>query len=171
MNKLRAWITPITIGSFLLIGVTGLLMFFKVRGGLIVVAHEWLSPVFVVGAALHTWLNWRALWSHVTRARGMVVVGLFAAILLLSFAPLGDVARKHGHGREDIGRKAAETLLQARVSTIAALTGRTPETLRESLGRAGVRVTSDQPTLAELARASHVHPAQALDAVLQSSSH
>lgn len=44
MNKLRAWVTPITIGSFLLIGVTGLLMFFKVPGGLIVIAHEWLSP-------------------------------------------------------------------------------------------------------------------------------
>ena len=57
MKKLRSWVTPITIGSFLLLGVTGLLMFFKVRGGLIVVAHEWLSPIFVVGACLHIFLN------------------------------------------------------------------------------------------------------------------
>jgi hypothetical protein len=81
MKKLRAWVTPITIGSFLLIGVTGLLMFFKVRGGLIVVAHEWLSPIFVVGACLHIWLNWGVVRANLSRARGIIIVGLFAALL------------------------------------------------------------------------------------------
>ena len=103
MKKLRAWVTPITIGSFLLLGVTGLLMFFKVRGGLIVVAHEWLSPIFVVGACLHIWLNWGAVRANLSRARGIIIVGLFAALLAFSVAPLKEVdeiAREHGHGQE-----------------------------------------------------------------------
>ncbi len=169
MKTLRSWVTPISIGSFLLLGVTGLLMFFKVRGGLIVVAHEWLSPVFVVGACLHVWLNWGAVRANLSRTRGIIVVGLFAALLAFSVAPpqgAEDHAREHGHGQEVIGRRAAELLLQARLSTVAELTGRKPQQLRESLGRFGVRVTSDEIALGDAAAQSHVSPVRVLDAVL-----
>jgi len=167
---LRAWVTPITIGSFLLLGVTGLLMFFKVRGGLIVVAHEWLSPFFVVGACLHIWLNWGPVRANLSRALGIIIVGLFAALLAFSIAPfkaVDEIAREHGHGQEGIARRAAELLLQARISTVAELTGRTPQQLRDRLGRCGIRVTSDEVTLVDAAQQSQVNPVRALDAVLQ----
>lgn len=169
MKKLRSWVTPITIGSFLLIGVTGLLMFFEVRGSVIVVAHEWLSPVFLIGACLHVWLNWGAVRTHLSRPRGLGVVGLFAALLLFSLVPFdeaAEIAREHGHGQESTYRRATEVLLKARVSTVAELTGRTPQQLRDSLGRYGVRVTSDEVTLADSARQSQVSPVCVLDAVL-----
>jgi hypothetical protein len=170
MKRLRAWVTPVTIGCFLLLGVTGLLMFFKVRGGLIVVAHEWLSPIFVVGACLHIIVNWGAVRATLSRARGLVIVGLFLALLAFSVAPPRDAvehAREHGHGQEVIGRRAAELLLQARLSTVAELTGRTPQQVRDRLGRQGVRVTSDEIALADAAAESHVSPVDLLDAVLQ----
>lgn len=170
MKKLRAWATPITIGSFLLLGVTGLLMFFRVRGGLIVVAHEWLSPIFVVGACLHIWLNWGAVRAHLSRARGIIIVGLFAALLAFSIAPfkeVDEIAREHGHGQEMFARRAAKLLLQARISTVAELTGRTPRQLRDSLGRCGIRITTDDVSLADAAQQSRVSPVRALDAVLQ----
>lgn len=170
MKRLRSWVTPITIGSFLLIGVTGLLMFFKVRGGVIVVVHEWLSPIFVVGACLHIWLNWGAVRANLSRARGIIIVGLFTALLAFSIAPFEEVeehAREHGHGQEVIGRRAAELLLRASISTVAELTGRTPQQLRDSLGRHGVRVASDEVTLADAARQSQVSPVRVLDAVLE----
>ena len=170
MKKLRSWVTPITIGSFLLLGVTGLLMFFKVRGGLIVVAHEWLSPIFVVGACLHIWLNWGAVRANRSRARGIIIVGLFAALLALSVAPPKEAeehVREHGHGQEVVGRKAAEFLLGARISTVAALTGRTPQQLRNSLVLQGIRVAPDDVTLADAARQNQVSPVRVLDAVLQ----
>jgi hypothetical protein len=170
MKKLRSWVTPITIGSFLLIGVTGLLMFFKVRGSLIVVAHEWLSPIFVVGACLHTWLNWGAVRAHLSRARGIVLVGLFAALLLLSLVPFdeaSEIAREHGHGQEGAARGAAEVLLKARIATVAELTGHTPQQLRDELGHYGIRVTSDDVTLADAARQNQVNPLRVLDAVLR----
>jgi len=170
MKKLRAWVTPIAIGSFLLLGVTGLLMFFKVRGGLIVVAHEWLSPIFVVGACLHICLNWGAVRTNLSRARGIIIVGLFAALLAFSIAPfkeVDEIAREHGHGQEVIARRAAELLLQARVSTVAELTGRTPQQLRDRLGRCGIRVTTDEATLVNAAQQNQVSAVRALDAVLQ----
>jgi hypothetical protein len=170
MNRLRSWVTPITIGSFVLLGITGLLMLVNIRGGLIVVAHEWLSPIFVCGACLHIRLNWGAVRASLSRARGIVIVGLFAALLAVSVAPFErarEIAWEHGHGREEIGPRAADLLIQARVSTLAELTGRTPQQLRDSLGLLGVRVTSDSMALADLAAQSHVSPARVLDAVLQ----
>jgi hypothetical protein len=170
MKKLRLWVTPITIGSFLLIGVTGLLMFFKVRGGLIVVAHEWLSPIFMISACLHTWLNWGAVWAHLSRLRGLVVLGLFGALLLLSLAPFEEaaqIAREHGHGQEGIDRRAAELLLKARIATVAELTGCTPQQLRDRLGRYGIRVTSDDVTLTDAAGQSQLNPIHLLETLLQ----
>jgi hypothetical protein len=172
MNKLRSWVTPITLGSFLLIGVTGLLMFFKVRSSLIVVAHEWLSPIFLVGSCVHTVLNWSAVRAHLSRVRGLVIVGLFAVLLVLSLVPFDEavaIARAHGHGDGEHGSagRAAEVLLRARVSTLAELTGRTPERLRDRLRRYGIRVPTDEVTLAEAVRQSHAHPVQALDALLE----
>jgi hypothetical protein len=169
MKKLRAWVTPITIGSFLLLGVTGLLMFFKVRGALMVVAHEWLSPIFVVGAGLHIWLNWGAVRANLSRPRGVAVVGTFAALLAFSIAPpkaVDVLAQEHGHGQEVIVRKAAELLLQARISTVAELTGRTPQEVRDRLSRCGIRVKKDDVSLADAAEQSRVSPVRALDAVL-----
>lgn len=170
MKRLQSWVTPITLGSFLLIGITGLLMFFKVRGNLIVVAHEWLSPVFAIGAGLHIWLNWVAIRAVLSRARALSIVGFFAALLAFSITPfdeVSEVARHHGHGQEGLGRRSAEILLRARIVTVAELTGRTPQQLRARLDRCGIRVTSDEAALAEAAQQSQVHPARALAAVLE----
>ena len=170
MKKLGSWVTPITLGSFLLIGATGLLMFFEVRGSLIVVAHEWLSPVLVLGTCLHIWLNWSAVRAHLSRARGLIVVGLFASLLVTAVTPFDETAQvawEHGHGQERTDRRAAAVLLEARISSVAELTGRTSQQLRDSLGRHGIRVTSDELTLADAARQSQVHPARVLRAVLE----
>lgn len=43
MTISRNWATPLTIGSFLLMAVTGLLMFFHLDTGLNKAAHEWLG--------------------------------------------------------------------------------------------------------------------------------
>ncbi len=170
MKRLRSWVTPIALGSFLLIGITGLLMFFKMRGNLIVVAHEWLSPIFAIAACVHIWLNWSAIRAVLSRARGLTIVGLFIALLAFSIAPFdeaAEVARHHGHGQEGLGRRSAEILLRARIATVAELTGRTPQQLRERLDRCGILVTSDDAALAEVAHQSQVHPARALAAVLE----
>lgn len=93
-------------------------------------------------------------------------MGLFAALLAFSIAPfkeLDEIAREHSHGQEVIARRAAELLLQARISTVAELTGRTPQQLRDRLGRCGIRVTTDDVTLADAAQQSQVSPVRALD--------
>jgi len=49
-NKMREWATPVTIGAFGLIALTGVMLFFKVQYGMVKPVHEWLSWLLVIGA-------------------------------------------------------------------------------------------------------------------------
>lgn len=52
--KLRGIATPLTIGSFILVCVTGLCLLFGLRGGLIDPLHELSSIVLVIGVAFQS---------------------------------------------------------------------------------------------------------------------
>ena len=72
----RDWATPITIGAFAVMSVTGLLMFFHLDIGLNKLAHEWLGWLMVAGVAAHAIANWGAfkryfvstIWAAVSSA-------------------------------------------------------------------------------------------------------
>ena len=49
LPTLRGWATTLTIGSFVLMVGTGLLMFFALDRGLVVVIHQWFSWLFLAG--------------------------------------------------------------------------------------------------------------------------
>ena len=87
LNPHRPWITPVVIGAFGLSAVTGVLMFFHLDSGLNKTAHEWLSWAMVIGVLLHLLLNMSAFKRYFTQTTARVVVGVFALVLALSFAP------------------------------------------------------------------------------------
>lgn len=60
----RTWATPLTIGAFLLMAATGILMFFGWNTGLTTVAHQWLSWFFLLSAGGHIAANWRPFRNH-----------------------------------------------------------------------------------------------------------
>lgn len=90
----RPWITPAVIGSFTLLSVTGILMFFHLDSGLNKLAHEWLSWIFVVAVVLHILLNNMAFKRYFKTGVGKVVIFGFVALLALSFFRLGGVDSK-----------------------------------------------------------------------------
>src|SRR4029450_10400711 len=47
----RPWATKLIIGAFLLMAVTGVLMFFELEHGFVVVVHQWASWILLIGAA------------------------------------------------------------------------------------------------------------------------
>lgn len=144
MNIQRNWVTPITAGAFLLSAVTGVLIFFHVDSGANKFVHEWLSWVLLAGAALHTVANFNGLKAHLSSRRGQTLVGVFVVLLALSFIPLG------GGKDEPPFMAPVRALGGSNMTTLAQVARLTPEQLRDRLGKAGVRVESDQQTLAEL---------------------
>lgn len=79
----RSWATPLTVGAFPLISVTGILMFFHLETGLSKAAHEWLGWFLVAGVAAHLWLNGRAFTTYFKRPAAVAIMGAGALVLLL----------------------------------------------------------------------------------------
>ncbi|MFG5409438.1 hypothetical protein ABXN37_16725 [Piscinibacter sakaiensis] len=131
MRLQRDWTTPLTMGAFGLVAVTGLLMFFHLDSGLNKTAHEWLSWVLVAGVAAHAAVNAAGLQRHLA--------------LAASFVPLGPA----GDGPPFLG--AMRALADAPVPVLAQVAGTTPEAMRDRLRAAGHAPASDADTARTLA--------------------
>lgn len=145
LNPHRPWITPVVIGAFLLSTVTGILMFFHLDSGLNKTSHEWLSWAMVIGVSLHILLNLNAFKRYFTQTPGKLVVGVFALILALSFIPAGGES-----GGEPGFAPPVRALAQAPISVLAQVAGTSTADLKAKLQVAGLTVTSDQQSVADL---------------------
>jgi len=145
MKLSHEWATPITIGAFGLMAVTGLLMFFHSDIGLNKAAHEWLGWLMVAGVGLHTAVHWRAFKRYfVSSATGRGILVAFALILIASFAP---VAGKSAPPPV----MAMNAIARAPISAVAPLTGRPAETLVKQLQKAGLAVSGPDSSIASAA--------------------
>ena len=140
--KLREWATPLTIGAFTLMAVTGVLMFFHLETGFNKPAHEWVGLVMVAAVALHAFANWTAFRRYfLGNATGQGLIGLGAAALALSFIPVSG-----GEGASP-PVMAMRAVSRAPIATVAALTGRPTEAVLADLARAGVAVAGPDASL------------------------
>lgn len=84
------WATPVTMGAFVLLAVTGVLMFFHLDSGINKEVHEWLGWALVVGGLLHAVVHFGSVKRHLLRWQGAAVVGIFVAVLAGSFFISGE---------------------------------------------------------------------------------
>ncbi len=149
MFSLRSWATPITIGSFVISAVTGIILFFHWNLGLAKPAHEWLSWFMVLGVGMHLFINWRAFKNYFSQRIPVLVIGTFTLLTVLSLLPLtGDEGNKNPRAALS---KMLQTAEQAPLSSLAVLAKITPEALVESLKQQGLNVANAEQTLAEVA--------------------
>ena len=145
LSAQRPWITPVVIGAFFLSAVTGVLMFFHLDSGLNKTAHEWLSWAMVLGVSLHVLLNMPAFKRYFTQTTGKAVMGLFALLLALSFIPAG------GEGGSEPGfAPPVRALAKAPITVLAQVAGTSTDEVKAKLQAAGLTVTSDQQSVADL---------------------
>jgi len=155
----RNWATPLTIGAFLLMAVTGILMFFHLDIGLNKEAHEWLGWAMVVGVLAHVMANWSGFARHFQHTAAKGIVGLFAVVLIGSFF-LG------GEEGGNPGRLALQTLVHAPLHQVAVLRGESDVALVTRLQAAGFSVSGPEQTLADVAGKDREQLAKAMTAAL-----
>lgn len=144
-NFLRKWATPLTMGAFLLLSVTGVLMFFHLDMGLNKLAHEWLGWALVAGVVAHIMVNFASFKKHLNSPVGRGMVGLFALLLVVS------ALIPEGKDRPQLPmRVVMDHLTTAPLTAVAAIAKISPETLMERLKNEGISVDSPQKTLADL---------------------
>ncbi|MBK5946103.1 hypothetical protein CCR83_06475 [Rhodobacter veldkampii DSM 11550] len=144
---LRSWATPLVIGAFLVMAVSGVLMFFHLNTGLMKGIHEWAGLVMVAGGIAHLILNWRPFMAYLRRPLARAIMALGVVALGLSFLPIAP----KGMGPGPEMRALAGVAGKLRVEVLAELSGQTPEVLVARLAAGGVTDVTPQQTLADLA--------------------
>jgi len=96
MKSLRAWATPMVIGGFTLMAVTGVLMFFHIDTGLNKLVHEWAGWLMIAGVIAHVTLNVRPFMNYLKKPMPIAVMSAFAVALALSFVPAGQADGPRG---------------------------------------------------------------------------
>ena len=143
---LRSWATPLVVGSFLLMGATGVAMFFHVETSLMKGLHEWAGWALLAGAGAHLWLNRRALVAYFRRPLAVGIMALGAVGLVAGFLPL---APEGGPGA------AVEAVLgavgQAPVTELARLSGQEVDAVVAALAAAGLSGAGPDSTVSDLA--------------------
>jgi hypothetical protein len=133
----REWATPVTIGAFGLMSVTGLLMFLHADRGMNKLAHEWVGLVMVVGVVAHATANWAAFKRYFLSgclSRG--VIALSALALAGSFFSLG--ARTASPPT-----MAMRAVLNPPLAKIAPLAGQTTQQAIADLAKEGIEASAD----------------------------
>ncbi len=143
MSIKREWTTPIIAGAFLLLAVTGVLMFFHAATGLAKELHEWVSWIFLAAAAVHLAVNFTPFKNYLAQRKGQMVVGAFALLLVVSLLPFG------GSG-EPPYVAPLRSLGTAPLATLAQVAQTSPEQVVERLKKEGLAVQSAQQSLSEL---------------------
>lgn len=145
MKLQRDWITPITMGAFGILAVTGALMFFHADTGLNKVVHEWLSWILVAAVVGHAAVNWLGFKRHFSGARGKAILGVSAIVLALSFLPVG------GAGGKPPFVAPMRALADAPLPVLAQVAKTTPDDMRTRLQQAGLAPTGEADTVRSLA--------------------
>ncbi len=147
--SVRTWATPLTIGSFLLMAGTGVLMFFEWERGLMTVAHQWFSWFFVIGAIGHIVANIRPFQSHLKARWGRYSIALFTLLLAASFFSWGQITGPQ------LERPIEQALVDAPLSALADVTGQSQADLLAKLRQQGIEAQAHQ-SLGDLARSHDV---------------
>lgn len=158
MKISRDWATPLTIGAFVLMSVTGILMFFHMDTGLNKLAHEWLGWVMVVGVVAHAAANWLGFKRYFTSSTaGRAIIALSVLVLAGSFASLPGKP-----GGQPPHVMALRAVTSAPIGNVAALTGKPVAQLIDELGKAGIVVPGADATLDSVLKGNRELQAKAM---------
>ena len=152
----REWATPWVIGAFLLSGVTGITLFFKVNTQLGQLAHEYLGLVFIVAIMAHLTPSFLNVKRYFRNPKALVIIGVYALILIGTFVPFGPPKQS---GDKNTLRLFLNAALHAPLQDVAKIIGRDPNDLIKQLQANGYDIKSPSESIID---SSGSGPAQQL---------
>lgn len=141
--------TAITTALFLVVGVSGVAMFFHVGTGIVREMHEWLAAAMVLAVGLHVYKNWCALKIYLRRGTifaplALTLVAAGAFVVPAALSERGDHRARH----------LMHAFNEARLSDIGQVLGVAPDALQKALKEQGYVIASAEQRLSEIARQS-----------------
>ncbi|GHV03906.1 hypothetical protein AGMMS50229_04120 [Campylobacterota bacterium] len=142
---LKKFSTPIAFGVFLIITISGVLMFFHIKTAGLVALHEWLGLAFVLSIGLHLLNHKKPTVSYITRP---VALGTVAVIVLLSAGFYLLVPEKAGGSS---AKMIVKQTINAPISVSAGLFGISSDEAAARLLASGIVIESQNDTIAIIA--------------------
>lgn len=153
--------TPLTASVFVVIGVSGLMLFFGLFEGSVKEMHEWIGVAFVAAALLHVVKNWNPLQimlkQRVTRLSALAVA-LVAAVFIGGALIGGE--------EENPIRVIARAVENAPLEASAAVLGISQDEIFARLRVAGIEPAADARSLADIIQKSGADPRRVMGAVV-----
>ena len=157
----RSLATPLTASVFVVIGTSGLMLFFGLFEDSVKEMHEWLGIAFVAVALLHIVKNWRPLQimlKHRVTRFSALAVALVAAVFIGGALMGGE--------EENPLRLMAQAVETAPLEASAAVLGISQDEMFARLRKAGVEPAADARSLAEIIQKSGADPRRVMGAVV-----
>ena len=164
--KPRNWISnnviPLVAGLYVFVALSGVSMYFHFYPFAIWWSHQWAG---VALAAASAWLAWRRR----DKIRGVLGRAVLFGALALALGVGYRLARPPAppHEPRDSTHQILSALTHAPIAGIAPVFHSEPEKIVARLRDVGFVVTSDQQSLAEIARANHRSDREALGALTE----
>ena len=83
----KTWVSPFIAISSIVTSVTGILLFFHIKNGVIFSLHEWLGWAFVVISVIHLLLNWKPFICYFKKKAAylsILAISVFALVLVFN---------------------------------------------------------------------------------------
>ncbi|ALG71790.1 membrane protein [Azospirillum thiophilum] len=144
----RDVVTPVTIVTFVVSTVTGIMLLLHWNAGLVRFSHEWLSVVFSAIAIWHLVKNWRAFTGYLKRHAAQAA---FATSLIVSIVFTGMTGTTGGSGANPGAVFGA--LSAASLEAAAPALGLTPDKAVDVLKAAGIEAAPGETLTAIGSRA------------------
>lgn len=157
---LRRYATQVTTALALVVGVSGVMMFFHLGQDAVEGLHEWLGMAFVVAAVLHAVRHRHGVVAMMGQTRMRL---LFAAAAVATFA---FVALPSAKGPNPF-HQATEAMMRAPLKDVAPVVGVSVQDLTARLRAAGFAVADSTQSLEAIARTQGAHPAELMAAALK----
>ncbi len=147
---LNKYATILTITSFVIIAVSGVLIFFHIGEQYLKGMHEWIGMAFVIFSILHAIRHLKPVATYFKKRRTHVITALsmVVAAAFIIGAGLGD-----GKGGHPFGR-FAKASTNAPITSIAQVTNIPAETIINRFENAGIKGTGPNQSLKEISSSS-----------------
>jgi hypothetical protein len=145
---LRKWATPLTAATFIITGVTGIVLFFHAGGILSHVAHEWIGMAIMVIFLFHIAINWKPFLNYFKKPVGATIMALGVILTAATFIPM---EQQQGNGGMNPGRLIG-AMQKASVTSLAEMSDKDPATIVADLQGAGYSFATSESTVGDLAK-------------------
>lgn len=147
MSTLRKFATPLTIATFTIVGVTGVLWYFHVITSAGRWMHEIIGLAMMVVVGLHVVLNWRAFKTYFKRPQAIGIIALGVVLTVGAYLVPDQTQARGGPPQFAAFAKFADESL----TTLGPIFDTTGEILVTRLEDAGYSGASTESTVADLA--------------------